>query len=91
MGEASLSASRVDPDTVRSLVIGALPVLAILVSSLRPPSLALLALRETVAIAVGTVVAALIPAARKPAPGPTPTPGSASSWSPVSGARRCHG
>ena len=40
-------------------------VVAILVSSLRPPSLALFALRETVAIAVGTVVAALIPAARR--------------------------
>ena len=48
-----------------SLVIGALPVLAILVSSLRPASLALFALRETVAIGVGTVVAALIPAARR--------------------------
>jgi len=65
VGEASLSASRVDPDTVCVLVIGALPVLAILVSSLHPPRLALFALRETVAIAVGTVVAALIPAARR--------------------------
>ena len=57
--------ARLQPAFAGSLVIGALPVLAILVSSLRPASLALFALRETVAIGVGTVVAALIPAARR--------------------------
>lgn len=36
-----------------------------LFSTLRPPSLALFALREVVAVTVGTVVAALIPAPRR--------------------------
>ncbi len=64
--EAGLSfRARLQPALTGSLLIAGLPVMATVFGAMRPPSLALFAAREVVVVVTGTLIAALIPAARR--------------------------
>ena len=56
---------RLQPALAGSVLIAAFPVMAVLFGGMRPPSLTLFVAREVIAVLVGTLVATLIPAARR--------------------------